>query len=315
MWFRRHGVAGVRAGYDSAVNSDTIVQSPDDGDSSTSKQLSERERREVKRRAPLRAAVVFETIRQEGQQELERPFAALSFSGLAAGLSMGFSLVASGMIRAAIPAAVPWRGLLENLGYTLGFLIVVLGRQQLFTENTVTAIVPFLDDPNKRLNIGRVLRLWGIVFASNIIGALLFAEVVAHTSSFTPELKTAFLELGTHTLSFGFMTTLVRGIFAGWLIALMVWLLPSAENSRVSVIIIITYVVGAAGLSHVIAGSVEALYAVVSNAASWNTYIFSFLIPVFIGNSIGGVLLVSMLNYAQIAPENAENEAQGDAPS
>ncbi len=276
-----------------------------DADAETTKLLSDREVREAKRRVSPRAAVVFETVRREGQQELERSNAALAFSGLAAGLSMGFSLVATGMIAAALPAS-PWRGLIENLGYTLGFMIVVLGRQQLFTENTVTAIVPLLDNRDRRRTFGNVVRLWSIVPATNLLGAWLFALLVAHTQSFAPNVKAAFLHIGMQTLSYGFNTTLVKGIFAGWLIALMVWLLPAAENARLWVVLIITYVVGAAGLSHIIAGSVEALYAVVSGAATWSGYLIDFLVPVFIGNCLGGVLLVSILNYAQVAPENIE---------
>ena len=278
-----------------------LIKPPGERDGATVT-LSDSEHKEATRRTALRAAVVFETVRREGEQELERPVASLAFSGLAAGLSMGFSLVATGLIRAALPATA-WRPLLENLGYTLGFLIVILGRQQLFTENTVTAIVPLLDDPNKRDTLLRVARLWIVVLATNVLGALLFALGLAHTDAFAPEAKAAFLELGRQALSYDFLTILVKGIFAGWLIALMVWLLPAAERSRVSVIIIITYIVGVAGLSHIIAGSVEALYAVITGAATWGHYFVGFLVPVFIGNSIGGVLLVSILNYGQVAPE------------
>lgn len=289
------------------MNQDRLIvratSEPRDGEST--KQLTDEELKEASRRAKPRAAVVFETVRQEGEQELTRPNAALAFSGLAAGLSMGFSLVATGMIHAGLPNA-PWRPLIENLGYSLGFIIVILGRQQLFTENTVTAIVPLLDSKERLKTFGNVVRLWSIVLTTNVLGALLFALLVAHTNAFSPDVKRAFLQLGAMTLSFGFEATLLKGIFAGWLIALMVWLLPAAENSKLAVILITTYVVGAAGLSHVIAGSVEALYAVVVGAASWTYFLLDFLIPVFIGNCIGGVLLVSMLNYAQIAPEAAE---------
>ena len=111
--------------------------------------LSAQEVREADRRTNPRAAIVFETVRREGQQELERPTVSLAFSGLAAGLSMGFSLVATGVIQAALPVNAAWTPLVANLGYTLGFLIVVMGRQQLFTENTVTAIIPLLDSRRK----------------------------------------------------------------------------------------------------------------------------------------------------------------------
>jgi formate/nitrite transporter FocA (FNT family) len=279
-----------------------LIKPPGERDGETVN-LTDAERGEAKRRTALRAAVVFESVRREGQQELERPAAALAFSGLAAGLSMGFSLVAMGAIGAVLPPGA-WTPLVVNFGYTLGFLIVVLGRQQLFTENTVTAIIPLLDATDKRATFFQVVRLWAIVLATNLAGALLFAIALAHTDAFAAPLKAQFLEIGRQTLSNGFAAVLVKGIFAGWMLALMVWLLPAAERSRVAVIIIVTYVVGLAGLSHIVAGSVEALYTVVLGAESWSHYVFGFLVPVFIGNSIGGVLLVALLNYGQVAPES-----------
>ncbi len=279
------------------------MSKPADESDGATVELTDAERGEVERRTALRAAVVFETVRREGDTELDRPAASLAFSGLAAGLSMGFSLVGTGLVRAALPDA-PWRPLIENLGYTLGFLIVVLGRQQLFTENTVTAILPLLDAPGKSHIFVKVARLWAIVLVTNLIGALLFALFAAHSDVFAPGVKASFLQLGLKALSGGFTLVMLRGVVAGWLIALMVWLLPAAERSRVIVIVILTYVVGLAGLSHIVAGSVEALYAVVAGAATWGRYFSEFLLPVFIGNSVGGVLLVSILNYAQVAPES-----------
>jgi formate/nitrite transporter FocA (FNT family) len=268
-------------------------------------QLSQDEEQEVRKRAALRAAAVFETVRREGENEVSRPALALTFSGLACGLSMGASLVGSGVLRAYIPDE-PWRPLVVNLGYTLGFLIVVLGRQQLFTENTLTAILPVLDDPDKGKKLLQMLRLWGIVLFTNLIGAGLFAYCVAHSGMFTPQIKAAFLQIGLEALHPTFSEILVRGILAGWLIALMVWMLPAADTQKVWVVIIITWIVGAGGMSHIIAGSVEALYAVAAGAWPWTSYIVNFLIPVFIGNCIGGVGLVAILNYGQVVPEQAE---------
>jgi formate-nitrite transporter family protein len=266
-------------------------------------QLSKDEEQEVRKRSSLRAAVVFETVRREGETEVSRPALALAFSGLAAGLSMGASLVGTGVLRAYLPDA-PWRTLIENLGYTLGFLIVILGRQQLFTENTLTAILPVLDDPDKPKKLGQMLRLWTIVLVTNVVGAAIFAEVVAKTAMFEPNVKTAFLQIGLQALHPTFGEIVWRGILAGWLIALVVWLLPAANPQRVWIIVIITWLVGAAGLSHIIAGSVEALYAVAAGAWPWQQYVTNFLVPVFIGNCIGGVGLVAILNYGQVVPES-----------
>jgi formate/nitrite transporter FocA (FNT family) len=262
--------------------------------------LEPHEDEEAVRRAGLRAEVVFESVRREGENELQRSPIGLAFSGLAAGLSMGLSLIATGVIRAALPD-VAWRPLLENFGYTLGFLVVILGRQQLFTEDTVTAIIPLLDDGRPWQKVLPVARLWGIVLVMNLIGSFLLALALVHSDAFAPAIKQAFTAIGVQTLSYGFWTVMVKGVFAGWLIALMVWLLPAAKGSRVSVIIIVTYIVGLGGLSHVIAGSVDAFYALIAGASSWQHVVFGFLLPVFIGNSVGGVLLVSLLNYGQVA--------------
>jgi formate/nitrite transporter FocA (FNT family) len=265
-------------------------------------ELSAREEREVQRRSPLRAAVVFETIRREGQGELERSTLSLAASGLAAGLSMGFSLVASGLILARLPDA-SWRPLVVGLGYTVGFLIVVLGRQQLFTENTLTVILPLLDDPDKLGTFGKVVRLWGTVLASNLAGAALFAFAVVHAGPFTAADDRAFSLLGHAAASGSFGHVVVGGIFAGWLIALMVWLQPAAETQRPAIILILTYLIAIASFSHIIAGSVEVLYLVVAGQLPFAAYCTNFLLPVFIGNVIGGVSLVAILNYAQVALE------------
>lgn len=270
-------------------------------------QLSSNEEQEVQHRVALRAAVVFETVRREGETEINRPIAALAFSALAAGLSMGFSLIGTGLLRAYLPEA-SWKPLVENLGYTLGFLVVIMGRQQLFTENTVTAIIPVLDNWDRGRTALKTLRLWAIVIAGNVAGAALFAYAVAHSGVFEAPIRAAFLQIGLQTLSPGSPEIFLRGIFSGWMIALMVWLLPASENQRVSVITIITYVVGVGGLSHVVAGSVEALYAVAAGAATWPQFFTHFFVPVFLGNSLGGVALVSLLNYGQVAPESTEGD-------
>src|SRR5436305_8199182 len=123
--------------------------------------LSESQKKDAEHRTSVSAVVVHEAIRKDGDEELNRPASALAWSGLAAGLSMGFSFVAEGLLRAHLPES-QWRPLLVNLGYPLGFLIVIIGRQQLFTENTLTAIIPLLAR-RKLATFLSVMRLWGIV--------------------------------------------------------------------------------------------------------------------------------------------------------
>ncbi len=253
------------------------------------------------------ALVVHEVILQEGEEELRREPSALLWSSLAAGLAMGFSLVSEALLRSHLPDA-PWRPLVSKLGYSVGFLIVVLGRQQLFTENTLTPVLPLLDRRDGGTLL-KLLRLWGIVLSGNLLGVAAFAWVAGHSDVFTPDVHAVFRQIGGEAMRGGPGQHLLRGVFAGWLIALMVWLLPGAEQGRISVILILTYLVGLGQLAHVIAGSVECLYAVFAGDFSFGDYVTRFLLPALVGNTLGGVALVAVLNYGQIAPDKKSDES------
>lgn len=293
-----------REGKDTTAGETSAESEASASPSSSVPELSRNERREVARRSRATAIIVHETVREEGERELQRTPTALAWSGLAAGLSMGFSLVAQGLLHAYLRGAF-WSPLLDNLGYSVGFLIVVLGRQQLFTENTLTVILPLLAHPN-RPTLWRIVRLWAIVLAANLVGALIFATIVAHTDLFTPDIQRSFAEIAQLSLRGGFWLTILRGIFAAWLIALMVWLLPAAEGTRFHIIILLTYLVSLGGFAHIVAGSVDVFYLVNIGTVSWLTYFVGFMLPTLIGNIIGGVSLVAALNFAQVASETKE---------
>ena len=271
-------------------------------------ELSSAEKASVEQQSHPNAALIHETIRAEGEAELKRTKAALLLSGFAAGLSMGFSMVAQGILQARLPDS-PWRPLVASFGYTIGFLIVVLGRQQLFTENTLTPILPLLHNRDRQTLL-KVLRLWTLVLTANIAATFIFAFAAAHPSVFESDVQKAFAELGAQALRGSFASTVLRSIFAGWLIALMVWILPAVGSARPFIIMIITYVVSIGGFSHLIAGSVEAAYAVETGGAPWSAYALGFFFPTLIGNTIGGVALVAGLNYGQVAPQLSDHPVE-----
>ena len=261
-------------------------------------QLTERQEQEAEDRTNVSALVVHEAIRKDGDEELRRPISALAWSGLAAGLSMGFSFVAEALFRTYIPA-VPWRPLITNLGYPLGFLIVIVGRQQLFTENTLTAIIPLLARRNLA-TFWQVMRLWAVVLAANITGAHIFAWVIGNTPVLHPKFHLALGQLATEAADVSFGNAILRGIFAGWLIAMVVWMLAATDSNRIPIIILMTYIVGLAGLTHIVAGSVEVLFLVMTGAKTWLSFAAGYMLPTLIGNVLGGVALVSALNHAQV---------------
>lgn len=259
--------------------------------------LRETEKREIEKRTAIGAIVVHEAISQEGQDELQRHPAALAWSGLAAGLSMSFSFIAKGLMLAYLPDNT-WQPLVSNLGYAIGFLIVVLGRQQLFTENTLTAVLPLFRYRTASCGF-RVLRLWTIVLLTNLMGITLVALLLAYTDAVPVEVTPSLVNIGEESIHLGFGTTFIKGIFAGWLIALMVWLLPAAESARVGIIIIITYLVGLGGFTHIIAGSTEVIYIALKGTGSPIDYVPTYMGATLLGNMVGGVALVAALNYAQ----------------
>lgn len=262
-----------------------------------SSRVQEKKEDEIIDRTAPPGEVVYEAIYAEGEHELHRNSIELALSGLAAGLSMGFSMVGEALLRAHLPDAL-WAPLLTKLGYSVGFLIVILGRQQLFTKNTLTVILPLLrkKEPGMLIN---VTRLWTIVLVMNLVGAFAFAWLAANSSVFSQDVRQIFTKIGEAAIQPSFGTLVLRGTFAGWLIALMVWLLPFAESARIWVIIILAYVVGLADLPHVIAGNVETFYLVSTGGLGFGQCLLSYLLPTLIGNVIGGVALVAVGAHAE----------------
>jgi formate/nitrite transporter FocA (FNT family) len=259
------------------------------------------ERTQAAEHSAPQALVIHEVIRDEGEQELKKRPSAVAWSGIAAGMSMGFSFLCMALITSMLPDA-PWRHLIASGGYTVGFVITILGRQELFTESTLTAVLPLLMHRDRRTLIA-VLRFWAIVLVANLAGTALFALLLMQQGLFPHEVEVSLADIAKASIGVSFGTMLLKAVLAGWLIALMAWLLPSARSARVFVIMLLTFVVALGGLSHIVAGSAEAAYAVLHGDASVHDYVVGFLAPTLIGNTIGGVTLVALLNHAPLMQE------------
>ncbi len=259
--------------------------------------LSWREKMAVEEHEKLSPRLVYEIIRRDGAEELDRPTAALIFSGIAAGLVISFSFVFKAIIASYIPTDAIWTDLITNFGYTIGFLIAILGHMQLFTENTITTVVP-LFKPFSLDKLRAVGRLWGIVILCNIIGTALASLFFLTTDLFTPDIDKALDELAHHVASFSAIQNLLKGVMSGLLIAALVWMLPSVSN-KFLVIFFMTYLIGLGDFTHVVVGSTEMSYLVWQGEASLGEYLFNFLIPTTIGNIIGGTGVFTLLIYGQ----------------
>lgn len=261
--------------------------------------LDPQETKKADEEESLTADVTYEVIRREGKKELERSLGALGWSGLAAGLAMSLTFMTEGVLRAHLPDAA-WRPLITKMGYPVGFLVVIMGSQQLYTENTLFPVVNLLVERTMKV-AKKMLALWGVVLLGNLIGAFIMGWVLSRTPLVEPDIRGALRSIALDGMGPGYWSILLRAIVAGWLIAGLVWMLPAAESAHVTVILIITYVVGIGQFSHVIAGSVGAFYLVANGDISFGNALGAFTVPALIGNTVGGVMLVAALNHAQVS--------------
>ncbi|HSN06377.1 MAG TPA: formate/nitrite transporter family protein [Candidatus Angelobacter sp.] len=243
----------------------------------------------------LSAAEIFDRVATGAEDEVGRPAHNLLFSAVAGGLTMGVSGIA---VAALSDATGPSHEALVFLGYPLGFVAVILGRQQLFTENTLFPVALAL---RERAMLGPTARLWGLVLAGNVVGALLFSLLVVRTPALPTGVRDELVKLGQGVTARDMWTVLWTGVVAGWLIALVAWLVTACTDTsaQVLVVLLITYVVGLGHLAHSVAGSAEALSALAGGGISAADFVRWFVAAV-VGNAIGGVGMVALLNYGQV---------------
>jgi formate/nitrite transporter FocA (FNT family) len=263
--------------------------------------ITEEEREEAATLTRLKSRIVYEIIRQEGRAELSRPQSSIWWSGIAAGLAISMSLVMEAMLRMNLPDT-PWRPLVENFGYAAGFLIVMLGRLQLFTENTVTAVLPTLANPCRKTVLGTG-RLWSTVFVANMVGTLIAAVFWTYGHAIEPELNATALELSLHVAEWGAFETLMRAMPAGFLIAALVWIMPSSEGSEFWIILFFTYLIALGDFAHVVVGSAELFMVALSGEQGILKLLSVNLLPALVGNIVGGAGLFAILAWGQVHEE------------
>jgi formate/nitrite transporter FocA (FNT family) len=250
----------------------------------------------------LSAAEIHDNVLGPAEKELERSTGALLWSSLTAGLTIGFSFLAGGFVQTLVPERFAHAA--AGVVYPLGFIFVVFARSELFTENTLEPVIPLLHNRDAE-TFGKMMRLWGLLLIGNLIGAVLFALVMQRTAILDPEIRTKLEQMATLTTSDGFGLTFLRAIMAGWLIALLTWLMASTHESVAHLILIwlTTAPIALLDFRHSIVGSVEASYRIFSGSATTGAMLGGFLVPAVVGNAIGGVVLVALLNYGQVQQE------------
>ncbi len=258
----------------------------------------EAEERSVSEAAALSPKLIYEVIRRDGEEELARSKRSLIWSGIAAGMLISLSVLGEAIFRTHLPDT-PYRYLIENLGYSLGFLAVIMGRMQLFTENTITTVLPIMQARTWHA-LGCMLRLWGIVLCANVIGAFAAASLFVFTPALPPELMPAIEELSRHATGMPASEGFWRAIPAGIIVALIVWMLPQADETAFFLILTFTWLIAAGDFTHIVAGSVEMAVLVLQGQLGISQAVFSFFLPVLTGNIIGGTMIFTLVAWGQV---------------
>ena len=279
------------------------------GSGQSSGTRSDDEEASVDKATRLSARLVYEVVRRDGEEELNRPLASLIWSGTAAGIVISFSVLGEAVLRAHLPDR-PSSFLIENLGYSLGFLVVIIGRMQLFTENTITTVLPVMHRQSLNCFLS-MLRLWGVVLAANVVGAFVAGWFMTLPDAFAPEVRAAIRELSEHAVGMGAGQSFVRAIPAGVLVASIVWMMPSSESGGFFVILAFTWLIAAGDFTHIIAGSVEMAHLFWLGALGWREAALGFFVPVLAGNIIGGTAIFAMLAWGQVRHEVASGTGNG----
>ncbi|GLK44932.1 MULTISPECIES: formate/nitrite transporter family protein [Novosphingobium] len=291
------------AKLDTARGGETI---DDETEEQPDKALDTAEVQEVEERRAGSSKIVHEVVRLQGEEELRRPALALILSGIAAGLAIALSLLCELFLRSHLPDT-DWAPLVYFLGYPIGYLIVVMGRLQLFTESTVTAVLPVATSPSLH-SFRRLARLWACVLVGNLVGVTLVSALMAGEIIITHEQRMVALDiLGKLELQH-WTRTLTLGIPAGFIMAAIAWVLPNARGSEFWVIFALTYVIALGGFAHVVTGSSQASFLWLSGSIGFGEAWIEFTLPALAGNIIGGTGLFAVLAHGQMRSDLGADE-------
>jgi len=249
-----------------------------------------------------RTRIIYEVVCREGEEELDRPPGSLFWSGIAGGVTLMASVIAEAGLHQKLPLDFPGRQLISDVGYSFGFLMVILGRMQLFTEQTIVTVLPVMAAPDWR-KLSGTSRLWGIVFAANMIGSCAAAAVNVFLHLINENLLAAMLEVSRPLLAKSFLEVLLQGVPAGFFMASVAWIRAGVTNGEFWIILVLTYAIALGDFTHVVAGSAEAFLLMFAGETGVSHATCGIILPALIGNVIGGTGLFALLAHAQVRQE------------
>ncbi len=234
----------------------------------------------------------------EGKEQLNRPRLSLFMSSVAAGMIIGFTVLAVSVMATILGDLKGINRVWIAAVYPLGFVLCVLSRTQLFTEHTATAVYPLLDG---RAKISSVIKLWLIVIAGNMAGGLFISGLLVLTDDVVSA-QEGYILIAEKVLAYSNITLFLSAILAGWLMAIGAWTILSTHSttSQMLCIYVATFIIGLGGFHHSIAGSVEIFIGLFVSDMFSLTLAVKTIAIMLVGNTVGGSIFVALLNYGHI---------------
>lgn len=247
-----------------------------------------------------------------GAKRLRRPLLGDAITAFAGGMSVSFGAIAMVMAAAAMGGGIdaPSTALLVGaLVFPVGFVILLVGKTELFTENFLLPVAAVLKG---RGDLGQLGSLWAVTLVFNLLGSLLFASLISRNEVLSAGAAAEMIALATHSTEYSLWTAFIKALFAGWLMTTLTWLLVAAVGfgPRIAMIWAIGTLIVLGQFNHVIISAAEIFIAMFLGAditiGDWVTRNF---LPALAGNVFGGLVFETMLQYVQSRYDEPQEEA------
>ncbi len=244
---------------------------------------------------------IVEDASRIGARRLERSLVGDAVTSLIGGMSICFGVIAMAWAGASLgDEASPSVGhLVAALAYPVGFVILLVGKSELFTENFLLPVTGVIE---RRGSVRQLLSLWSVSLVFNLIGALVFAFLISRPGVLPDAPAQRLIELADRVVAYPFWTAFVKALFAGWLMTILTWLLLAAEGMgpRLLIMWLIGTLVILGEFTHVIISGAEVFMAILLGAPiTVGDWLGQAFVPVLVGNVVGGVVFVTLLQYVQ----------------
>jgi len=245
---------------------------------------------------------IYERVCEDTAEELSRPQGSLFYSALFAGLTIGLAPLVVALITVSLGEDAKSTAFIAALFYPIGYIAVIIGRSQFFTENTLYPVMLTL---RRWEFLSRSMRLWVIVLVMNLVGAFIFAGLAIWSDALDQTVKDQLIKYGSAYTEGDFGSQFSSAVATGFLLALIAWLVEGCDTAtgRIAVIWSLAFLVGLGSFDHCIAATVTVFTALFDGALNLGD-LLAWFVPVLAGNIAGGVAIVAAINYGQVREED-----------